>query len=78
MSTKPTDTTRVPSKEEKDNFLKEYEAAVLPIFEKHKLCVVPIIQNFSNQYRIHQEAVFAIDVYKSPQSKADEPANSNN
>lgn len=70
--------TPAPTKEQKDAFLKEYEALVLPLFEKHKLCLVPIIQDFSNQYRIHQEAVFAIDVYKSPESKAVEPANSNN
>lgn len=66
------------TKEQKDEFLKEYEALVLPLFEKHKLCLVPIIQDFSNQYRIHQEAVFAVDVYKSPESKTDEPTNSDN
>lgn len=70
--------TPAPTKEEKDAFLKEYESLVIPLFEKHKLCLVPIIQDFSNQYRIHQEAVFAIDVYKSPEPKADKPANSNN
>lgn len=66
------------TKEQKDEFLKEYEAVVIPLFEKHKLCLVPIIQDFSNQYRIHQEAVFAVDVYKSPESKTEQSADSNN
>ncbi len=45
-------------------FLEEYKALVEPLNEKHSRRLIPIIQEERNQYRITQQAVFAIDRYE--------------
>lgn len=50
-------------------FLKECNAALEPIFDKHLMQLVPVINNHSNQHKVHYEAAFAVQRFTKEEVK---------
>ena len=76
-------------KEARKKFLDECNDALQPIFDKHSMRLVPVVNNFSTEYKFHLEAGFAVQRFTkeevkvqkgnetlASESKADERADS--
>ena len=53
----------------RQTFLAECNEALQPIFDKHMMQLVPVINNYSNQHKVHYEAAFAVQRFTKEEVK---------
>jgi len=53
----------------RQEFLIECNAALQPIFDKHMMQLVPVINNHSSQHKVHYEAAFAVQRFTKEEIK---------
>ena len=53
----------------RQTFLAECNEALQPIFDKHMMQLVPVINNHSSQHKVHYEAAFAVQKFTREEIK---------